>query len=109
MAETRKTETDQVAKLSEPLSAEVAALRADLAELGKVVSRIGKQRAAGLRAAAGTAASEGFARGEETLEDVLAQLQSLEEQVAEAARRRPFAALGLAALFGFFVGLVFRR
>ena len=40
---------------------------------------------------------------------VLAELQSLEDEVAEAARRRPFATLGLAMLFGFLVGILFRR
>jgi ElaB/YqjD/DUF883 family membrane-anchored ribosome-binding protein len=39
----------------------------------------------------------------------LAELQSLEDELAEATRRRPFASLGLAALVGFLAGVLFRR
>ena len=64
------TKADADTDVAEPMKAEVAALRADLADLGKLVARIGKQRAAGWR---------------------------------------PFASLGLAALFGFLIGVLFRR
>jgi ElaB/YqjD/DUF883 family membrane-anchored ribosome-binding protein len=94
---------------AEPLTAEVAALRADLADLGKMVSRISKDRAHGLKAAASSAASEGYARGEAAYDVVLSELQSLENEVAEATRRRPFASLGLAMLGGFLIGVIFRR
>ena len=39
----------------------------------------------------------------------LAELQSLEDELAAATRRRPFASLGLATLVGFLVGVMFRR
>ncbi len=39
----------------------------------------------------------------------LAELQSLEDELADATRRRPFASLGLAALVGFLFGVMFRR
>ena len=113
MAVTRKSdkegdpETDAVE--TDPLHAEIAALRADLTELGALVARIGRRRAAGLKAAAGTAAHDGYAKGEAALEDVLAELRSFEDEVADAARRRPFAALGLAGLIGFLLGVLFRR
>ena len=94
---------------AEPLKDEVAALRADLAELAGVVTRIGKERAAGLKSAANNAAAEGYARGEAALDVMMAELQSLEEELADATRRRPFASLGLAAFFGFLVGVLFRR
>ena len=70
---------------------------------------IGKDRAAGLKSAAGATAAEGYARGEAAADVVLAELQSLEEELAEATRRRPFASLGLAVLVGFLVGVLFRR
>ena len=66
-----------------------------------MVARIGKQRAAGLKSAAGATAADGYARGEQAVDVVLAELQSLEDELVEATRRRPFASLGLAALFGF--------
>jgi ElaB/YqjD/DUF883 family membrane-anchored ribosome-binding protein len=94
---------------AEPLTTEVAALRADLAALGKMVSRISKERAHGLKEAASNAASEGYARGEAAYDVVLHELQSLENEVAEATRRRPFASLGLALLGGFLIGVIFRR
>ena len=100
---------DVETEVADPLKAEVAALRADLADLGKMVARIGKQRAAGLKSAAGATAADGYARGEQAFDVVLAELQSLEDELAEATRRRPFASLGLAALFGFLVGVLFRR
>jgi ElaB/YqjD/DUF883 family membrane-anchored ribosome-binding protein len=93
----------------EPAKDEVAALRADLAELTGMVTRIGKERVAGLKSAANTAATEGYARGEHAVDAMMAELQNLEEELADATRRRPFAALGLAALFGFMVGVLFRR
>ena len=96
-------------EVADPLKAEVAALRADLADLGKLVARIGRDRAAGLKSAAGATAAEGYARGEAAVDVVLAELQSLEDELADATRRRPFASLGLAALFGFLIGVLFRR
>ena len=49
---TRKEIEDAAAEVAEPVAAQIAALRADMAELGALVSRIGKQRAAGLKSAA---------------------------------------------------------
>lgn len=107
---TRKEEAEEAAaELAEPLSAQVAALRGDLAELGSLVARIGKDRARGLKAAAGATAAEGRAKGEAAYDVVLTELQSLEDELAAATRRRPFASLGLATLFGFLLGVMFRR
>jgi len=103
------TKADADTDVAEPMKAEVAALRADLADLGKLVARIGKQRAAGIRTAAGATAADGYARGEAAVDVVLSELQSLEDELADATRRRPFASLGLAALFGFLIGVLFRR
>lgn len=109
MPTTRKDMEDAAAEVAEPLAEQVAALRADLSELGQMVARIGKQRAAGLKSAAGATASEGYAKGEAAYDAVLAELQSLEDELADATRRRPFASLGLATLFGFLLGVLFRR
>ena len=106
---TRKEIEDAAAEVAEPVAAQIAALRADMAELGALVSRIGKQRAAGLKSAATRTAADGYAKGEEAIDAALAELQSLEGELAEATRRRPFASLGLAALLGFLIGVLFRR
>ena len=97
------------ADMAEPLAEQVAALRADLAELGGLVTRIGKDRAMGLKEAAGATAAEGYAKGEQAYDVVMAEMQSLEEELAAATRRRPFASLGIAALVGFLLGVLFRR
>jgi ElaB/YqjD/DUF883 family membrane-anchored ribosome-binding protein len=99
----------EIEEAAAPLTSEVAALRRDLAELGQAVARIGKERAAGLKSAASSTATEGVAKGEAALDMVLAELQSLEDELAEATRRRPFASLGLAAVVGFLFGVLFRR
>lgn len=106
---TRKEVEETAANLAEPVAAQLAALRADLAELGGHVAKISKDRARGLKAAASNTASEGYAKGEAAIDVMLSELQSLENEVAEAARRRPFASLGLATLFGFLLGVMFRR
>lgn len=106
---TRKDVEEAASQLAEPLAAQVAALRADLAELGGHVAKIGKDRAAGLKAAATNTAHEGYAKGEAAIDVLLAELQNMEDEVAEATRRRPFASLGLATLFGFLLGVMFRR
>lgn len=107
---TRKEDIEQaLSDAAEPLADQVAALRADLAELGGLVSRIGRDRARSLKEAASATASEGYAKGEQAYDVVMSELQSLEEELAAATRRRPFASLGLAALVGFLFGVIFRR
>lgn len=100
---------DPEASMTEKMTAEIAALRADLSELGSMVTRMGKERAASIKSAAASTAAGGYAKGEEALDVVMAELQSLEDEVAAATRRRPFASLGLATLFGFLLGVMFRR
>ncbi len=110
MATTRKDDVVEAAsEMAEPLAAQISALRADLSELGSMVARIGKDRARGLKSAASSTASEGYAKGEQAYDVVVSELQSLEEELAAATRRRPFASLGLAALTGFLLGVFFRR
>lgn len=106
---TRKDLEDAASSVAEPLAAQVASLRADLAELGNHVAKVGKERARGLKHAASNTASEGYAKGEAAIDVLMAQLESLEGEVADATRRRPFASLGLATLFGFLLGVMFRR
>ena len=101
--------SEDLAEAAKPLQEQVTALRAELAELGNHVAMITRRRAAGLKSAAGTVAAGGYAKGEEAVDVVLGELRSLEDELAEATRRKPFAALGLAALIGFLLGVLFRR
>jgi ElaB/YqjD/DUF883 family membrane-anchored ribosome-binding protein len=111
MADARKTETETVdlTKLTEDLRAEVAALRDDLSKRGASLARTGREHASALKSSARAMARDGYAKGEETLDDVLAELKSVEDELADATRRKPFAALGLAALVRFLLGVLFRR
>lgn len=111
MAELKKTDVEgiDVTKMTQDLRAEVAALRDDLTKRGASMARTGRESASALKSAAQSAARQGYAKGEETVEDVLAELQTLEEELADATRRKPFAALGIAALMGFLIGVLFRR
>lgn len=106
---TRKDLEDAAASIADPIAAQIDSRRADLADLGGRVAKIGKDRARGLKSAAEHTASEGYAKGEAAIDVLLAELQTLENEVASAARRRPFASLGLATLFGFILGVMFRR
>lgn len=111
MDELKKTEPQGVdlTKITQDLRAEVAALREDVTKRGAAMARTGRESAAAVKSAARSAARQGYAKGEETMEEVLAELQTLEEELADATRRRPFAALGIATLIGFLVGVLFRR
>ena len=59
MAETRKTdpEAGDLAKLAEDLRTEMAALRDDLTKRGASMARTGREHAAALKSAAGSAAT----------------------------------------------------
>jgi ElaB/YqjD/DUF883 family membrane-anchored ribosome-binding protein len=107
MATLRKDDPD--ASVTDVLSAEIAALRSELGNLGTMVAGMGKEHAQNLKSAAMSKAADGYAKGEEALDVVMAELQSLEDEVAAATRRRPFASLGLATLVGFLLGVLFRR
>ena len=100
---------EAAAEVAEPLATQVAAFRADLAELGR--PRGTDRQAARCRPQVGgdRTASGGYAKGEEAIDVVMAELQSLEDELAAATRRRPFASLGLATLVGFLLGVMFRR
>lgn len=110
MATTTKTDkTGDDDDATAPVRQEIAALRAELGELTELVTETGKARAAKLRSAAESAAKKGLEKGEARLEDVLQELRDLEDEVLSATRERPVAALGLAALIGFLLGVLFRR
>ena len=109
MATTTKTDKTDEDDLTAPLKKEMAALREEMGDLTALVAEAGKARAARLKGAAEKAAKDGMEKGEAKLEDVLQELRDLEGEVLSATRERPVAALGLAALIGFLLGVLFRR
>jgi ElaB/YqjD/DUF883 family membrane-anchored ribosome-binding protein len=106
---TTKAEDEKPDAATDSLSAEVTAMRKDLAELGDMVARMGKARVASLRSTAEKKASEGIATGEAALADLTAEIESLEGRIAAETRDRPFRALGIAGLVGFMLAMILRR
>ena len=111
MATTPKTTKDAEPE-AEPageFGTEIAALRADMRDLAQHVASIGKARASGLKSVADAKANDALATGEATLQEILGELRSLEDDLADATRRRPLTAIGLAALAGYLFGILTRR
>ena len=79
----------------EDLKAQLATLKTDMADLGKILSDLPKEKIAEARIAAKVNAE----KARETALDYVAQAES-------AARRNPGAALGIAAGAGFLAGLL---
>jgi ElaB/YqjD/DUF883 family membrane-anchored ribosome-binding protein len=111
MATTPKPNKDAEpeAEPSTALGTEIAALREDMRDLAAHVARIGKTRASGLKSVADAKAGDAMATGEATLQEIVGELRSLEEELSDATRRRPLTAIGLAALAGYFFGILTRR
>jgi len=106
---TTKSEEENSNAEADGLSAEVAAMRQDLSELGESVTRMGKARVASLKSTARKRAAEGLETGEAALADLTAEIESLEGRIAAETRDRPFRALGIAGLIGFMLAMILRR
>ena len=106
---TTKSEEANSDAEADGLSAEVAAMRKDLSELGESVTRMGKARVASLKSTARKRAAEGLETGEAALADLTAEIESLEGRIAAETRDRPFRALGIAGLIGFMLAMILRR
>jgi len=106
---TTKTEEEKPKAAADNLSAEVAAMREDLSELGETVTRMGKARVASLKSTARKRAADGLETGEAALADLTAEIESLEGRIAAETRDRPFRALGIAGLIGFMLAMILRR
>jgi len=62
-----------------------------------------------MKSVADAKANDALATGEATLQEILGELRSLEDEIADATRRRPLTAIGLAALAGYLFGILTRR
>lgn len=93
----------------EDLSRQIETLRSDLTELAETLKALGiaQARAAGdeVKSRAGAARAAGEARVEE-LHD---RLESMLAEADKLARDRPATAMGIAAGFGFLIGLLLGR
>jgi ElaB/YqjD/DUF883 family membrane-anchored ribosome-binding protein len=93
---------DKPAPSVEDLSQQIEALRADVAALSETLKGLAGARAKG--------AAEGMrAAGAAQVEDLQERLEVLMEEADRMARDRPVAAMGIAAGFGFLLGLLLGR
>ncbi len=83
---------------AETLAAEIAALRSQLASL---VETLGGEAA--------TAAAKARAAGETIASELVEDWHEIDRKVAEATRKTPWRALGIAALAGLALGAILRR
>lgn len=87
----------------------IARLKSDMSDLATSLADLGMDTAKGVKSDADAKVAEFVQTGEATLDDLRAQLNLYERQVARTVRERPIAALGLAAALGFLLALLFRR
>lgn len=106
-------EAKNITKLSqseaEDLSAQVAALRSDLAAISESVRTIGAARGEAVRDSVVETAGELRQRGEQSLRAVQARAESAGHQAAETVREQPGMAIGLAVGLGFLAGFLSGR
>ena len=109
MAAKNDDKTDKTEPTLEDLSRQVEALRADLHAIVETLKALGLSQG---RAAADEVKSRaGKARtaGEEELEALRARMDGLVVEADRMARQKPVTAMGIAAGFGFLVGLLLGR
>lgn len=89
--------------------AQIETLREELAKVKAQLASSGERSAAAARKAASSGAEHIKAQGEAAMEDFRAGALDMEEQVADAVRRKPITSLAIAAGMGFVFALIARR
>jgi ElaB/YqjD/DUF883 family membrane-anchored ribosome-binding protein len=91
------------------LEADVARLKADIAELTELLKRTGEHSYGAARRAAAGGAETLRAQGEATVESLRASANDVEAQLVQAVREKPLTALSIAAGIGYLFALLNRR
>lgn len=104
--EVRKTIND--ADTAE-VSAQLAQLREDLANLAGSVKALGVGVSSEVKARATRVADEALAAGEETVDNVRNEIQSINDNLVYQVQKNPLQSLGIAVAAGFLIALVTRR
>lgn len=91
------------------LEADVARLKADIAELTELLKRTGEHSYGAARRAAAGGAETLRAQGEATVESLRAGANDIEAQLVQAVRDKPLTALSIAAGVGYLFALLNRR
>ena len=94
---------------AESLAAELEELKREFRELVEQVGRVGKVSAHEASTAAKTTAKQSQDIGEQLVDDVVDQWNSVEGRVVRETRENPWQALGLAAAAGLLIGFMVRR
>lgn len=104
-----RTPPTETADDAPDLSAEVEALKAEVATLVSMLRKLGLDSAEAARTAARTKLAEGEAGAEKIAQEVRDEWQAVESRVLAETRANPWRSLGLAALGGLVLGLLIRR
>lgn len=91
------------------LSAQIEALKADIAGLAETLGALGKAKGASVIDAAKDEAYLLKLRGEEKVAQLQQRAASLTAQAEDAVRENPQTALGIAAGLGFLFGVIMSR
>ncbi|MGE0845805.1 MAG: YqjD family protein [Flavobacteriaceae bacterium] len=91
------------------IEAQIAQIRGDIAELGKVVSAYGTGKAKEMKGRADAASSDIADSSREALASLRSEFEALESDLRARVREKPVQALGIAAGIGFLVALLARR
>ncbi|SDX44991.1 DUF883 family protein [Litoreibacter albidus] len=94
---------------AEDVSAQIAALKADLSGLTNAIASMGKGKAAELSDAANASAEAARAKGAEHLSKVRDQAAELQNQANDFVTKQPATALAIAAGAGFLIGMISNR
>lgn len=100
---------DDATDANPDLQAQVAALKADIANIAATLAKIGKDSTKDARNSAASSFEAAKVRGEEAFDDLRAQARDLEDQLTETVRENPLTTIAVAAGIGFLLALIARR
>ena len=93
----------------EDLARQVGALREDLASIAETLRTLGLSKGKQAADAARNSAEGARAAGEAQAEELRHKLETILSEADAAARQKPATAMGIAAGFGFLIGLLLSR
>lgn len=91
------------------VSAQLSQLREDLANLAGSVKALGVGVSSEVKARATRVADDAMAAGEETVDNVRHEIQSINDNLVYQVQKNPLQSLGIAVAAGFLIALVTRR
>jgi ElaB/YqjD/DUF883 family membrane-anchored ribosome-binding protein len=106
---TEMAQSTNGAATSEDLARQIEALKNDVASISRILADMGAQRRDDLKDSVNRTAADLRAKGEATVNDARDRGLELGEQAADAVRRQPATAIGLAVGVGFLIGFMTGR